>query len=103
VEGDAVVVVVLVGDDGAASADGEASGAAVVVGATEGVADASALLLALLFGWESSLVAVGVLIGVTGVAGRDLALRYQMSAVRPRRMVAASSRTRARGLKAIDK
>jgi hypothetical protein len=43
-----------------------------------------------------------VLIGVTGVAGRVLVLRYQMSAVKPRRIDAASSRTRARGLKAIN-
>lgn len=98
------VVVVPVGD-AEAVANGEASGAdgVVAVGMTEGETEASALLLALLFGWESSLVAGGVLIGVTGVAGRDLPVRYQTSAVKPRRIAAASSRTRARGLKAISK
>jgi hypothetical protein len=103
VVGDAVVVVgVPAGDDdGAAPAVGETTGVLSVVAATDGVADASAMLFELPVGWETSLVVVGVVIGVTGVAGRDLVLRYQMSAVKPRRMVATSSRTRARGLKAI--
>jgi hypothetical protein len=103
VAGDDVVVA---GDaEAAASVDGEASGAGVfsVVGATEGDAEAVAsLLFAPCAGLDSSLVAGGVLIGVTGVAGRVLVLRYQMSAVKPRRIDAASSRTRARGLKAIE-
>ena len=95
---------VLPGEDAAASADGEAAGAGVpsVAGATDGDADATALSFALLAGLDCSLVAGGVVIGVTGVAGGDLLVRYQTSADKPRRIDAASSKTRARGLKAID-
>ena len=45
-----------------------AGGGVIVVEALTGDASAALLLLALFVGWESSLVAGGALIGVTGVA-----------------------------------